>query len=84
VRHWEELIDFINKNGCPQEPYILTLRFKYTFAQDELDEEYMGLYSTAQMILDPISGQFLYNCCLSNAFKSKLGYNPKIFLLEMK
>jgi hypothetical protein len=27
VRHWEELIDFINKNRRPKEPYTLTLRF---------------------------------------------------------
>jgi hypothetical protein len=24
VRHWEELVDFIDKNGGPKEPYILT------------------------------------------------------------
>jgi len=30
VRHWEELIDFINKNGRPKEPYTLTSRFKCT------------------------------------------------------
>jgi len=30
VRHWEELIDFINKNGCPKEPYTLTSTFKCT------------------------------------------------------
>ena len=30
VRHWEELIDFINKNGGPKEPYILTSKLKST------------------------------------------------------
>jgi hypothetical protein len=78
VRHWEELIDFINKNGRPKEPYILTLRFKCTLEKDELDEEYKGLYTNRQMIMDPIYGQISYNCCLSNALKFKLGNNPKI------
>jgi len=32
--------------------------------------------------MDPISGQILYNCCLSEAFKLKLGHNPKMFLVE--
>jgi hypothetical protein len=36
------------------------------------------------MIMDPIYGQISYNCCLSNAFKLKLGYNLKIFLVEIK
>jgi hypothetical protein len=84
VRHWEELIDFINKNGRPKEPYTLTSRFKCTLEKDELDEEYMGLYTNGQMITDPIYGQISYNCCLSNAFKLKLGHDPKIFLVEMK
>jgi len=57
VRHWEELIDFIDKNGGPQEPYILTLMFKCTLEQDELEEEYMGLYTHGQMINVPIYGQ---------------------------
>jgi len=35
------------------------------------------------MINDPIYGQILYNCCLSNAFKLKLGHNEMIFGLEM-
>jgi hypothetical protein len=48
-----------------------------------LDEEYMGLYTNGQMITDPIYGQISYNFCLSNAFKLKLGQDPKIFLVEM-
>jgi hypothetical protein len=30
VRHWEQLIDFINKNRGPKEPYIMTSMFKCT------------------------------------------------------
>jgi hypothetical protein len=84
VRHWEELIEFINKNGCAKEPYTLTSRCKCTLEKDELDEEYMGLYTNVQMITDPIYGQISYNCCLSNAFKLKLGHDPIIFLVETK
>jgi hypothetical protein len=84
VRHWEELVDFIDKNGGPKEPYVLKSMFKCTLEQDELEEEYMGIYKHGQMINDPIYGQISYNCCLSNAFKLKLGHNLKIFVLEMK
>jgi hypothetical protein len=84
VRHWEELSNFINKNGRPKEPYTLTSRFKCTLEKDELDEEYMGLYTNGQMITDPIYGQIAYNCCLSSAIKLKLRNDPKIFLVQMK
>jgi len=30
VRYWEELIDFIDKNGGPKESYIMTSMFKHT------------------------------------------------------
>jgi len=83
VRHWEELVDFIDKNGGPKEPYILTSMFKWSLEQDELEEEYRGIYTHRQMINDPIYGQISYNCCLSNAFKLKLGHNVKIFVVEM-
>jgi len=83
VGQWEELVDFIDKNGGPQELYILTSMFKCILEQEELDEEYMGLHTHGQIINDPIYGQILYNCCLWHAFKSKLGHNVKIFLLEM-
>jgi len=83
VRHWEQLVDFINKNGGPKEPYILTSMFKCTLEQDELEEEYMGIYKHRQIINDSIYGQISYNCCLSNAFKLKLGHNVKIFVVEM-
>ena len=54
VRNWEELIDFIDKNGGPKEPYIMTSMFKCPLEQDKLQEEYMGLYTHEQMIMDPI------------------------------
>jgi len=43
----------------------------------------MGIYKPGQMTNDPIYGQISYNCCLSNAFKLKLGNNVKIFVVEM-
>jgi len=49
-----------------------------------MEEEYMGIYKHRRMISDPIYGQISYNCCLSNAFKLKLGHSVKIFVLEMK
>jgi len=36
------------------------------------------------MMNDHLYGQISYNCSLSNAFKSKLGHNLKLLLLEMK
>jgi hypothetical protein len=77
------LVDFINKNSGPNEPNIPTSIFKCILEQEEYEEQYMGLYTHAQMINDPIYGQILYNCYLSNAFKLKLGYNVKVFLGEM-
>ena len=68
VTHWEELVDFIHKNGGPKEPYILNMMFRCTLEQEEWDEECMGLYTHVQMVNDPIYGQISYNCCLSNAF----------------
>jgi len=84
VRHWEELINFINRNRGPKEPYILTSRFKFTLEEDKLDEEYLELYTNGQMTMDPICGQISYNCCLSNVFKLKLGHYAKIFWFKMK
>jgi len=57
--------------------------FKCTLEQDELEEEYMGIYKHGQMIKDQIYGQISYNCCLSNAFKLKLGHNVKICVVQM-
>jgi hypothetical protein len=79
VRHWEELIDFLDKNGRPEEPYTLTSRFKCTLEKYKLDQEYMGLYTNGQMKTVPIYGQIFYNCCHPNAFKLKLGQDLKIF-----
>ena len=39
VRHWEELVDFIDKNGGPKEPYVLKSMFKCTLEKHELEEE---------------------------------------------
>jgi len=84
VRHWEELIDFIEKNCGPIEPYCLTALFKCNLTQEELNEEYMGLYTPGQMLNDPLYGQISYNSSVSNAFKLKLGHNVQLFLVEMK
>jgi len=45
VRHWEKLIDFIEKNCGPKEPYCLTALYTFNMTQEELDQEYMGLYA---------------------------------------
>jgi hypothetical protein len=79
VRHWEELIDFIEKNCGPIEPYCLTALYKCNLRQEELDEEYMGLYTPGQMLNDPLYGQISYNSSLSNAFKLELGHNVQLF-----
>jgi len=84
VRHWEELIDFIEKNCDLIEPYCLAALYKCNLTQGELEEEYMGLYTLGQMLNDPLSGQISYNSSLSNAFKLKLGHNVQLLLVEMK
>jgi hypothetical protein len=83
VRHWEELVHFIDKNSSPKEPYILTSIFMCTLEKDKLEEEYLGLYTHQQKINDPVYGQISYNCCLVNAFMLKHGLNVKILLVEM-
>jgi len=84
VRHWEELIDPIEKYCGPKEPYCLTALYKCNLTQEELDEEYMGLYAPGQMMNDPLYGQISYNSSLSKTFKLKLGHNVQLFLIEMK
>jgi len=84
VRHWEELIDFIEKSCGPKDPYCLTALYKCNLTQEELDEQYMGLYAPGQMMNDPLYGQISYNSSLSNAFKLKLGHDVQLFLIEMK
>jgi hypothetical protein len=78
-RHWEEQICFIKKNCSPEERYCLTALSKCTVTQEELDEEYMGIYPPAQMINVPLYGQISYNSSLSNTFKSNLGHNVNLF-----
>ena len=72
ARHWEELIDFIDKNRSLKDPYIMSAMFMCTLEQAEFEEEYMRIYTNRQMIMDPIYGQILYYCCLPNASKLKL------------
>ena len=84
VKHREKLIDFIVKHCGPNESYCLTVLYKCNFMQEELDEEYMGLYALGQMMNDPLYGQISYNSSLSNAFKLKLGHDVQLFLVEMK
>ena len=83
VRHLEELIDFIEKNYSPKEPYCLTALYKCNLTQEELDEDYMGLYTPGQMMNDSLYDEISYNSSLSNAFKLKLGDNVNLFLVEM-
>jgi len=84
VRHWKALIDFIKQNCFPKEPYCLTAIYKCNLTQEELDEEYMGLYALGQLMNDHLYRQNSYNSSLSNAFKLKLGHDLKLFLAEMK
>ena len=68
VSHWEELIDFIEKNCGPKDPYCLTAIYKCTLLQEELYEEYMRFYAPGQMMNDPLNHQISSNSSLSNAF----------------
>jgi len=83
VTHWEELIDFIEKMCSPKEPYCLTELHKCNLTQEELDEEYMGLYALGQMMNDSLYDEISYNSSLSNGFKLQLGHNVNLFLVEM-
>jgi len=38
VRYWEEPIDFMEKNGDPKEPYLLTSMFTVISEEDKIDE----------------------------------------------
>ena len=79
VRHWEELIEFTERNCGPKEPYCLTVLYKYNLTQEYLDKEYMGLYAPGQMMNGPLYGQISFNSSLSNSFKLKLGHNLTLF-----
>ena len=83
MRHWEELIDFIETKCSPKEPYCLTAIYKCNLTQEELDEEYMGLYAPGQIMNDPLYSPISYNSSLSNAFKLKLEYDVKLFFVDM-
>jgi len=52
VRHWQELFDSIERNCSLKEPYCLTALYKCNLTEEELDEEYMGLYAPGQMMND--------------------------------
>ena len=54
VRHWEEIIAFIEKYCCTKEPYHLTALYKFNLTQEELDEDHMGLYAPGPMINVPL------------------------------
>jgi len=84
VTHWEELNNFIEKNCGTKEPYCLTALYKCNLTQDELEEEYMGLYAPWQMMNDPLYRLISYNSSLSNDFKLKLRHYMPLLLIEMK
>ena len=84
VRHWVELIDFIETNCGPTEPYCLTAFYNFNSTLGELDEQYMTLYAPGQLMNDLQYGQISFNSSCSNAFKLKLGHHLKLFLVEMK
>jgi hypothetical protein len=84
VRHWEELIHFIEKSCSLKQPYCLTAIYKCNLTNKELDEEYMRLYTPGQMMNNHLYGQISSNSSLSNAFKLKQGHDVKLYLVEMK
>jgi len=84
VRHWEELINFFEQNFSPKEPYSLTAIYQWNLMQEELDEEYMGLYAPGQTMNHRLSAQISSNSSLSNAFKLKLEHDVNLVLVEIK
>ena len=52
--------------------------------QEELDEEYMGLYAPGQTMNHRLSAQISSNSSLSNAFKLKLEHDVNLVLVEIK
>jgi hypothetical protein len=79
MRHWEELINIIELNCGLKEPYCLCVIYILNVTKEELDKEYMRLYTPGQMINDSLYSQISYNITISNAFKLKLGHNSKLF-----
>jgi len=57
--------------------YCSRVTLNCTMEQEDVGEEYMGVYIYRKLMNDPIYGQTLYNSYHSNAFKLKLGYNLK-------
>jgi len=73
-----------NTHCSPKEQYCLTAIYKCNLEQEELDEEYMGLYAPGQIMNDPLYGQISYNSSISNAIRLKLGHDVNVFLVDMK
>jgi len=72
-----EEIEFFHKNWGPKVAYSQTSILKRTLQHNELDDKYMGLFTHRQIIVNLINGQNLYNYCLPDASKLKLGHNQK-------
>lgn len=58
VRQSEELVDFMDKNSGPKEPFILRLMFECILELAELDKEYMGFYTHGYIMNDPYMTSF--------------------------
>jgi hypothetical protein len=84
VRHWAELTDIIEISCSPKEQYSLTAVYKCNLILEELDEKYLGPYTPGPMMNRPLYSQISYNISLCNVFKSKLGHDVTLFLVEMK
>jgi hypothetical protein len=52
--------------------------------QEELEEEYTGIYALGQMMNVPLCSQISYNSSFSNAFKLKEEHDVQQLLAEMK
>jgi hypothetical protein len=84
MSHCDTLFDFLEQNCCLKELYYRTAIYMCNAMQEELREEYMGLYAAGQMMNDRLCGQLSYNYSLSNASQLKLEYNLKQILVEKK
>lgn len=83
VRYQQELFQFIEQITALKEPYHSTSIIKFTFAQDILNDQCIGLFVDGQLTNDPIHGLSFFRCCFSNAFKLKQGHYFKIQLVDM-
>jgi hypothetical protein len=84
VKNWEELIDIIENRCRLKKPYCLTALYKCHLTQEELDKEYMGLFTLGQILNDALYSQISCHSSLSNALKLNLGHNMPLFVFEMK